>query len=148
MSGVSLHFISFSSVLLQRCFEHACWPIFGKQHDGACGSWSAHWEQCASEGCGNPDIDNVFRHLPPVLPFARLTFFAQTHYKDAAVGQVNVPGITGSFGILPDHVPVLTTLKPGVVDVMETAGGAAESFFVSSGTVTVNTVSPDLSFRG
>merc|ERR1712129_261944 len=59
------------------------------------------------------------------------------HYKDASVKQVDVPSFSGSFGILPDHVPVLAVLAPGVVTVIEESGDAAK-FFVSSGTVTIN----------
>merc|ERR1712172_387856 len=32
------------------------------------------------------------------------------HYKDASVKQVDVPSFSGSFGILPDHVPALAAL--------------------------------------
>merc|ERR1712127_105715 len=59
------------------------------------------------------------------------------HYKDASVKQVDVPSFSGSFGILPDHVPALAVLAPGVVTVIEEIGDAAR-FFVSSGTVTIN----------
>merc|ERR1712195_200287 len=59
------------------------------------------------------------------------------HYKDVSVKQVDVPSFSGSFGILPDHVPSLAVLAPGVVTVIEDSGDAAK-FFVSSGTVTIN----------
>merc|ERR1712018_891070 len=59
------------------------------------------------------------------------------HYKDAAVKQVDVPSFSGSFGILPNHVPALAVLSPGVVTVIEDSGDA-NKFFVSSGTVTIN----------
>merc|ERR1711983_321534 len=58
------------------------------------------------------------------------------HYKDAAVKQVDVPSFSGSFGILPNHVPALAVLSPGVVTVIEDSGDA-NKFFVSSGTVTI-----------
>ncbi len=48
-----------------------------------------------------------------------------------------MPSFSGSFGILPAHVPTLAVLKPGVVTVYEN-DGAAKKFFVSSGTVTIN----------
>merc|ERR1712166_693309 len=60
------------------------------------------------------------------------------YYSEAEVAQVNVPGLTGDFGILPSHVPVLTCLKPGVISVYADAAGTPEDYFVSSGTVTVN----------
>merc|ERR1712110_920885 len=59
------------------------------------------------------------------------------HYKDASVKQVDVPSFSGSFGILPNHVPALAVLAPGVVTVIEDSVDAAK-FFVSSGTVTIN----------
>lgn len=59
------------------------------------------------------------------------------HYDSANVKQVDVPSFSGSFGILPNHVPALAVLSPGVVTVFEEAGDA-KKFFVSSGTVTVN----------
>merc|ERR1711920_251888 len=53
------------------------------------------------------------------------------------VKQVDVPTLAGSFGILPDHVPTLAVLKPGVVNVFE-EDGSAKKYFVSSGSVTIN----------
>jgi F-type H+-transporting ATPase subunit delta len=61
---------------------------------------------------------------------------AQVFYTNANVRQVDVPSFSGSFGILPMHVPVLAVLKPGIVSVFEEAG--PKKYFVSSGTVTVN----------
>lgn len=58
-------------------------------------------------------------------------------YDSAAVRQVDVPSFSGSFGILPKHVPTLAVLKPGVVTVFEN-DGAVKKIFVSSGTVTIN----------
>jgi len=59
------------------------------------------------------------------------------HYDGASVKQVDVPSFSGSFGILPNHVPALAVLKPGVVTVYED-DGATKKFFVSSGSVTIN----------
>merc|ERR1712066_42408 len=59
------------------------------------------------------------------------------HYTDADVRQIDVPSFSGSFGILPNHVPALAVLKPGVVTVYE-EDGEVKKFFVSSGSVTVN----------
>jgi F-type H+-transporting ATPase subunit delta len=53
------------------------------------------------------------------------------------VKQVDVPSFSGSFGILPKHVPTLAVLKPGVVTVFEESGDV-KKIFVSSGTVTIN----------
>ena len=58
-------------------------------------------------------------------------------YDGANVRQVDVPSFSGSFGILPKHVPTLAVLKPGVVTVYENDGKQTK-VFVSSGTITVN----------
>ena len=58
-------------------------------------------------------------------------------YNEANVKQIDVPSFSGSFGILPDHVPLLAVLKPGVVTVTEEDGNL-KKFVVSSGSITVN----------
>ncbi|XP_005996385.1 ATP synthase subunit delta, mitochondrial [Latimeria chalumnae] len=58
-------------------------------------------------------------------------------YNKANVKQVDVPTLTGAFGILPSHVPTLQVLRPGVVLVIDEEG-ATTKYFVSSGSVTVN----------
>jgi F-type H+-transporting ATPase subunit epsilon len=50
----------------------------------------------------------------------------------AQVQQVTVPGTEGLFTVMPNHAPVLSTLRPGVVDVV-TAEGAQERIFVRGG---------------
>ncbi|MBS0252477.1 MAG: F0F1 ATP synthase subunit epsilon [Proteobacteria bacterium] len=45
--------------------------------------------------------------------------------------QVVVPGSDGEFTVLAGHVPVISTLVPGVLDV--TAGGVHKRLFVKSG---------------
>ncbi|XP_051799911.1 ATP synthase subunit delta, mitochondrial-like [Acanthochromis polyacanthus] len=61
----------------------------------------------------------------------------QVFFKEANVKQVDVPTLTGAFGILPAHVPTLQVLRPGVVTVFNDDGSSAK-YFVSSGSVTVN----------
>lgn len=58
-------------------------------------------------------------------------------YNNARVKQVDVPSFSGSFGILPEHVPLLAVLQPGVITVIED-DGAQNKYFVSSGSVTIN----------
>src|SRR5262249_29674523 len=53
------------------------------------------------------------------------------------VDQVDVPGSEGDFGVLAGHAPVMTTLKPGVLSVME-QGKGTEKFFVRGGLAEVN----------
>lgn len=45
-----------------------------------------------------------------------------------------MPSFSGSFGILPNHVPTLAVLRPGVVTVYED-DSTSKKIFVSSGTV-------------
>ncbi|XP_071857979.1 ATP synthase, delta subunit [Bombus fervidus] len=61
----------------------------------------------------------------------------QVFYDESVIKQVDVPSFSGSFGILPKHVPTLAVLKPGVVTVYE-EDGTVKKVFVSSGTVTIN----------
>ncbi|XP_061154159.1 ATP synthase subunit delta, mitochondrial [Syngnathus typhle] len=61
----------------------------------------------------------------------------QVFFKEASVKQVDVPTLTGAFGILPAHVPTLQVLRPGVVTVFNDDGSSAK-YFVSSGSITVN----------
>ncbi|XP_030075347.1 ATP synthase F(1) complex subunit delta, mitochondrial [Microcaecilia unicolor] len=61
----------------------------------------------------------------------------EVYYNGANVKQVDVPTLTGAFGILPAHVPTLQVLRPGIVTVFS-EDGAATKYFVSSGSVTVN----------
>lgn len=42
--------------------------------------------------------------------------------------QVDVPTLTGAFGILPAHVPTLQVLRPGVVTVFSDDGSSAKYF--------------------
>ncbi|KAK7495011.1 hypothetical protein BaRGS_00013651 [Batillaria attramentaria] len=62
---------------------------------------------------------------------------SDVYYADAKVKQVDVPSFSGSFGILPSHVPSLAVLKPGMVTVFE-EDGTPKKFFVSSGSITIN----------
>lgn len=61
----------------------------------------------------------------------------QMFYADADVKQVDCSSMTGSFGILKEHVPMLAALKPGLITVYE-HDGTSKHFFASSGNVTVN----------
>ncbi|HEV2561580.1 MAG TPA: F0F1 ATP synthase subunit epsilon [Rhizomicrobium sp.] len=50
---------------------------------------------------------------------------------------VTLPGTEGEFGVLAGHAPVISTLKPGVIDVKGGTGGDAR-FFVMGGFAEVN----------
>lgn len=48
------------------------------------------------------------------------------------VEMVIVPGSEGYFGVLPKHAPVISTLRPGVIDVHQ-GGAVTRQFFVAGG---------------
>jgi len=50
----------------------------------------------------------------------------------ADVDQVDVPGSEGDFGVLANHAPVMTTLRPGVLTI-QSPGKPGEKFFVRGG---------------
>ena len=52
----------------------------------------------------------------------------QVFYKEKIVKQVDVPTLTGSFGIVVQHVPTLSCLKPGIVNVTEEDGSTKKYF--------------------
>ncbi len=45
--------------------------------------------------------------------------------------EVQIPGAEGDFTAMPDHAPVITTLRPGVLKVM--TGSGTEEYFVTGG---------------
>jgi F-type H+-transporting ATPase subunit epsilon len=47
------------------------------------------------------------------------------------VDQVDLPGAEGDMGILADHAPLVTTLRPGIVTVFR--GGAREPIVITGG---------------
>ena len=51
----------------------------------------------------------------------------QSFYDNVEVKQVDVSSTTGTFGILPNHVPTISVLKPGPVSVYE--GDKITKFF-------------------
>ncbi len=56
-----------------------------------------------------------------------------------AAGMVVVPGTEGYFGVLPDHMPLVSSLRPGVVTVHENVTAPpAKRYFVNGGFAEVN----------
>ncbi|GAB3126770.1 F0F1 ATP synthase subunit epsilon [Novispirillum itersonii] len=53
------------------------------------------------------------------------------------VSMVVVPGTEGNFGALPQHAPMLSTVRPGVIDVYKN-GQIAKRIFVAGGFAEVN----------
>ncbi len=50
---------------------------------------------------------------------------------------VIAPGASGELGILPEHIPLLTRIKPGVVRIQVAGGGEEEVIYVSGGMMAV-----------
>ena len=49
------------------------------------------------------------------------------------VGQVVVPGVEGEFTVLPGHAPVISALRPGVIEVALPEAGGKTRIFVKGG---------------
>jgi len=67
----------------------------------------------------------------------RLTFAtpAEVFFNKKDISQVRVPGISGEFGILQEHVPTIAELKPGIVTVHHVKEGKEleDKWFISGG---------------
>jgi F-type H+-transporting ATPase subunit epsilon len=49
------------------------------------------------------------------------------------VEMVVVPGTEGNFGVLPGHAPLISTVRPGVIDVYRTRPEISARIFVAGG---------------
>ncbi|HWD59093.1 MAG TPA: ATP synthase F1 subunit epsilon [Stellaceae bacterium] len=49
------------------------------------------------------------------------------------VEMVVVPGTEGNFGVLPGHSPLISTIRPGMIEIYETRAAVSERVFVVSG---------------
>jgi F-type H+-transporting ATPase subunit epsilon len=49
------------------------------------------------------------------------------------VEMVVVPGTEGNFGVLPGHAPLISTIRPGMIDIYETRAAISDRIFVVSG---------------
>ena len=58
--------------------------------------------------------------------------------KDAEVAMVIVPGTDGDFTALPQHAPLMSTIRPGVIEVFADEAGEAERLFVKGGLVQIS----------
>jgi hypothetical protein len=83
---------------------------------------------------GSETVRSDRRRRMPSMPDANLAEQGTVHCTDKRVRflQVIIPGADGMFGVLPGHVPTISELKPGVVEVT-TAPGEVEKYFISSG---------------
>ncbi|OSQ39376.1 ATP synthase F1 subunit epsilon [Thalassospira mesophila] len=57
--------------------------------------------------------------------------------KSEPVEMVVVPGTEGNFGVLPKHAPLISTIRPGVIDIYK-GGSVSERIFVAGGVAEVN----------
>ena len=68
-------------------------------------------------------------HFELVTPERRLL--------DMRAAHVVVPGAEGDFGVLPGHAPVISLLRPGLLEIFETEPGEARKLFLKGGFVEV-----------
>jgi F-type H+-transporting ATPase subunit epsilon len=65
---------------------------------------------------------------------------------------VVLPGEAGELGIYPRHTPLITRIKPGVVEITPAGGGEKHTIFVAGGVLEVQpkliTVLADTAIRG
>lgn len=58
--------------------------------------------------------------------------------KDAQAAMVVVPGADGDFTALPQHAPMMSTIRPGVIEIFETENGTPEKLFLKGGLAQIN----------
>lgn len=61
---------------------------------------------------------------------------AEKKLFSGAVASVVIPGISGSFGVYPDHASLISPLKEGVI--IYTVGGSEKTVEVNGGIAEVN----------
>jgi F-type H+-transporting ATPase subunit epsilon len=76
---------------------------------------------------------------------------AEAAIYSGEASMVIAPGEGGELGIMPEHIPLLTRIKPGTVRIQPAAGGDEEVIYVSGGMMEVQpdrvTVLADTSVR-
>lgn len=58
--------------------------------------------------------------------------------RSGDVHMVVVPGAEGDFGVLAGHAPFMSTIRPGAIEVYETASSPATRIFIDGGFAEVN----------
>ncbi len=58
--------------------------------------------------------------------------------RSGDVHMVVVPGSEGDFGVLAGHAPFMSTIRPGAIEVYETATSPATRIFIDGGFAEVN----------
>ena len=52
--------------------------------------------------------------------------------RSGEADMVVVPGTEGDFGVLPGHAPVISTIRPGVLEIHD-GGGETDQIFIAGG---------------
>ncbi|MEO0501143.1 MAG: F0F1 ATP synthase subunit epsilon [Pseudomonadota bacterium] len=53
--------------------------------------------------------------------------------RSGEVHQVVVPGAEGDFAVLAGHAPFMSTIRPGAIEVYDSASASAERIFIEGG---------------
>lgn len=56
----------------------------------------------------------------------------------ANVGEVVIPGTEGDFGVLPGHSNLISTVRPGVIHILDNGARLTDRIFVEGGFAEVN----------
>ena len=51
----------------------------------------------------------------------------------AQVAMVVVPGAEGDFGVLPGHAPMMSTIRPGIIEIYATEGSSPSARYEIDG---------------
>ena len=69
---------------------------------------------------------SIYQHIIPLsINFGYFQFFS--------VDLIIVPGVTGEYGITAGHTPIISELKPGLVQIYHAQDDEPEKYFVSGG---------------
>ena len=71
---------------------------------------------------------------------------ARPRHTPQTVDRVIIPGAEGVYGVTAGHTPIVSQLKPGVVEIVHEAAGEAEKYFVSGGFALTHDTSVTVSF--
>lgn len=58
--------------------------------------------------------------------------------RDAQAAMIVVPGADGDFAVLPQHAPMMSTIRPGVIEVYEDENSTPEQMFLKGGLAQVS----------
>lgn len=56
----------------------------------------------------------------------------------ANVGEIVIPGTEGDFAVLPGHSNLISTVRPGVIQILGDGNGVSDRIFVEGGFAEVN----------